>query len=1001
MNAQPKPKSAQAQGPEHVLVVFPGYYRQWATWIYQTLESRGHSVNMQRWDPPRDEPLERGLGDLLLSEGRVLLVLNEWFFELGPRPEGEWDGALRGFVAENRHRFAAVHLTDQPLPAATSVLRPAELYGIGEDEAVHRLLERLELPPGRPRPRPGALRFPGDPPPVWGAVPRRNHQFTGRDDLLNTLQHRLSDAVRDTAACAIVGMPGIGKTELAAEYAYRFRPQYDVVWWVPADTRSSLRERYSELAPRLGITAETGGPGERIRALRETLRTGEPYRRWLVVFDGWDDVEGAEQILPQGEGHVLITSRYRSWSQLVDQIEVPGFQRAESTGFLMRRASHLTAEEADRVSVEFEDLPLALVQAAALLGESGMPADEYLSMVRERPYHAMPHPDTPSEYPQSSLTSWSILINRLRREQPRTVELLALCSAFAPGRIPLGLVRQVPEAELPEQLRWIARDGSGWARAIDTLVNFCVLRRDVDERQNLSDDDRGGETVRMHRVVHSIISRLTADDNRDEYRRAVRRALARADPGNALDSRSWPRYAEIRAHLEPSGALDSRNPRVRETVVNCLRYCLRSGEYISGGQLADRVRRHWTGVVPGDDRLWMQLTSQQGAILRESGDFHRAYELDQALFEDLQSAAPVDEYSLNFARSALAADYRSLGRYQEALDEQLQCLEDAERILGPADFNTLVARDSVAFSLRFLGRYQDAYEVDKQVLRQREEVLRERAPATLHSGNSCALDLRLLGRFREAAARQEQGMRLHLQVLGSDHPQTLWARHHLALCRFRAGLDRSETAGQLAGLLERRRQVHGRAHFEALIIANDYGNFLREHGDLGESRDLLTEAESGFRELLGPAHPVATGLQSNVGLLLQAEGARNEAVALFKQAYSGLAVLLGEEHPWTLGCALNAAGGHNIIGDLDEAAELSRNTLSRARRVLGDDHPLTLSAQIALAADLRALRQRTEAGKLEEDALERLTRTMGAQHPHTLSARQRIRPHWNFEAYLG
>ncbi|MGW0015500.1 hypothetical protein ACWDVX_37850, partial [Streptomyces tendae] len=78
-----------------------------------------------------------------------------------------------------------------------------------------------------------------------------------------------------------------------------------------------------------------------------------------------------------------------------------------------------------------------------------------------------------------------------------------------------------------------------------------------------------------------------------------------------------------------------------------------------------------------------------------------------------------------------------------------------------------------------------------------------------------------------------------------------------------------------------------------------------------------------------------------------------------------------------------------------------RDTVRRAQRSLGGEHPLTLSCQVALAADLRAVREHEEAGKLEEDGLLGLTRTLGAQHPHTLSARQRTRPYWDFEPYLG
>ena len=70
---------------------------------------------------------------------------------------------------------------------------------------------------------------------------------------------------------------------------------------------------------------------------------------------------------------MLITSRDHGWRTVGDIVEVPVFRRAESTGYLMRRAPHITADEADEVAVEFQDLPLQMAHAAALLGELGSP----------------------------------------------------------------------------------------------------------------------------------------------------------------------------------------------------------------------------------------------------------------------------------------------------------------------------------------------------------------------------------------------------------------------------------------------------------------------------------------------------------------------------------------------------------------------------------------------------------------------------------------------------
>ncbi|MBT2439111.1 tetratricopeptide repeat protein [Streptomyces sp. ISL-36] len=990
--------------PEHVLVVFPGYHRPWATWINQRLEAQGVRATLQRWDPPREAPLEDSLGDLLLARGTVLLVLDDWFFQLGPRPAGEWNDVLRGFVAAQADRFAAVNLTNRSLLPATAVLEPVSLWGVGEEEAEVRLLHRLGIEPRRSGSRrvpPGApVRYPDTPPSVWGEVPRRNPTFTGRDDLLTELQQRLMDADRGNAACTLLGMSGIGKTQIAAEYAHRFSPDYDVIWWVNSDDRNVQRDRLGELAAELRLPSGNE-PGERIRAVREALRRGDPYARWLVIFDGWDDTDGAGVLLPQGPGHVLITSRNHGWGDHTDVLKVPSFDRAESTGYLMRRAPHITAPQADEVAAEFGDVPLPLVQAAAWLGESGMEVPEYLRMVRDGRLSTVDEPSSGDGFPNASLTSWSILINRLRRAQPQAIDVLSLCASFAPGRIPLGIIRAYPQAELPEDLRWMATDLPAWTRALDTLVNYSVLTRETRGPVTSVEIGPHQESVHMHRLVHDIVARLTDGDHRKAHRKAVRTLLAEADPGNPMDSRHWPRYAELLPHLEPSGALLSRNPRIQAAVLNCLRYCFRSGEFTAGAQLAERIRDNWSTFMDPLDQPMLELTTQQGNILRSFGRFREAYNLDLAQRERLSAASPPNELGSLLSGSAIASDLRYLGQYQESERLQRQVLVEAQRLLGDTEFSTLVARHNLGVVLRLLGRYREAYELDAESLARNENVLRTRHAHTLNSSNAVAHDLRLLGQYREALARQEANVRVHVQVLGPQHLQTLYARTQLALCRRREGGFQQDIGAMMATLLEQLEQVHGRTHYVTLSSLNNYANYLREHGDLDHARELIHEAEAGYRSLLGPAHPVATGVLANTGLVMQASGERADALAILEAALAGLTASLGPDHPWVLGCALNASAARNFNGRVGDAAELSRDTLRRARHALGNEHPLTLSCQVALATDLRGLREVEEAGKLEEDALLTLTRTLGAQHPHTLSARQRNRPYWDFEANLG
>ncbi|MFF6869120.1 FxSxx-COOH system tetratricopeptide repeat protein [Streptomyces sp. NPDC012450] len=984
-----------------VTVVFPGRQRPWAAWIAHRLETNGLSPVLLRWDPDHRMSLDEVLGDLLLFPGRVLLVLDESFFEPGLRPVGEWNDVLRGFVAAHADRFAAVTLTNRPLPPAAAVLEPVGIWGIDEEEAEARLLDRLGITPlvviHRPPPG-GPARHPETPPGIWGTVPQRNHRFTGRDDVLGALHERLMGSGHGDTACALVGAPGIGKTQIAAEYAHRFSSSYDVVWWVRSEDSRARRVRFGKLAAALELPVR-GGPDDWVTAVLEALRRGEPRSRWLVVFDGWDTVEDVDAMLPHGPGHVLITSRHHAWRKHTDVLEVPGFDRAESIGYLMRHAPQLTAVEADEVAAEVGDVPLPVVQAAAWLGDSGMTVPAYLDMVGERPPSGADESPTGDDSSPAFLASLPPLLDRLRPTEPRAVDLLVLCASFAPGRIPLGLIRACPEDRLPEDLRWTATDPAAWTRALDTLVGRSLLTR-----APADEDTPFGEAVHMRRHVHEAVSRLTDGAHREAHRETVRTLLAGADPGDPSDSRQWARYAALLPHLEPSGALRSTDPRVQATVLNCLRSCERGGDHATGLRFAGRVRESWSEFMDPVHGPMPALALLEGDLLRAAGRFREAHEKNLLAHARLEEADADDGPAGPAARGAVAGGLRRLGRYEDAYRLQQEVLDDVIRLDGADDAPVLAARHDIAATLRALGRYREAHEYDTATLTWRGDIAGPDHIATLASADSLTHDQRLLGLHGLALARQEEVAHRHARVLGARHPQTLDAEIQLALChRHSADRPHDEERASLASLLERAVDLHGPEHPVALRCRVHYADFLREHGDLDRAGELATEAESGYRALLGPAHPVSAGALVGTALVMGAAGERATALTVLESALTGLTTTLGHDHPWVLGCALDTAAARSAHGRLDEAVTLGRDTLRRARRVLGKEHPLTLSCQLSLAEDLSGLGSLTEsvnANALRAETLLALTRVYGAEHPRTVAAHRRERTPWGFEPYL-
>ncbi|WP_406473553.1 FxSxx-COOH system tetratricopeptide repeat protein [Streptomyces sp. NBC_01615] len=980
-----------------VTISFAGFNRAWAAWIGDRLERRGHRVVYQRWDSPAEVPLVDLLRDLRLAQGRILIIVSEWYFQLGPRTHDEWNSALREVVAPDPSRFAAVSVTNSPLPAATVALAAVELNNMGAEEAERRVLDRLDLP-ADPLPHTAegtrrGPRFPAAMPEVWGGVPRRNTRFTGREPLLNDAYHLLQGAESGAGVVTLHGMSGVGKTQLAAEYVYRFGSEYDVVWWVNAEKRVTYRRRLAELAPQLGLS--TGAEyGERLRAVRDSLRRGDPYARWLLILDGADEPDQIYDLVPNGPGHVLITSRNPEWSEHNSRLlEVPVYDRDESVAFIRRRAPRLSEPEADQLAEALEDLPLLLDQTAGWLNDSDLSVQEYIALLEGGIDQDVVK--ISADFPVAFQTAWSILLNKLRDTVPESVDLLRLCTFFAPGFIPVRLLKEMPHDELPEQIAGLLNDPLLWNKAINQLRQYSVVR--LESHETATDEiTSSGESLYLHRMVHQIVRKDMPDEDRREFIDVVRRALAAADPRRPTDTRLWNGYAEIVPHLKYADVLKSKDPAVQSLVFNCLRYMYISGEYRAGIKLGERALKAWrTTLGENHPRIW-ELTHHYANLLRAVGDYQRTETIERAAVDHLREQRGEQDLDYSRAVGGLAADLRGLARYGEALELSQQLLVTYRGLLGEQDSRTLGAQNNLAVSLRLLGRYGEALNADRQTMEARRLLLRARHPWTLNSENSYATDLRLLGRYTEATSIQTKNVRENRIVMGEDRPQTLDAEHNLALCRYRSG-DRAAAGPLLARVLERCERVLGEADPQTLRFATSTSCFAREHGDIDQARELGESVVARYEVMLAEGHPYIAGVRANHALVLRSVGERDHAHVLIEQSLADMTEAVGERHPWTLGCAINAAALRNLVGDPEGAAALSQQAVARATEALGRTHPLTLSARVALAADLRGLRDRQQAEKVEQEALADLAATLGEQHVHTISARSRNRPYWDFE----
>lgn len=183
-------------------------------------------------------------------------------------------------------------------------------------EEYEKLLRHLTHQPEIPEPEPGppktlpAKKFFSDLEPnkpstskSWNVPHARNKAFTGREEILSDLHADLKKRGKQ----ALYGLGGVGKTQIAVEYAYRHREEYTAVLWSFADSEQSVRGGFAAIAALLDLPEkESQEQSKIIDAVKNWL---EQNKGWLLVLDNADDPVLLRPFVPQGKGHVLLTSR--------------------------------------------------------------------------------------------------------------------------------------------------------------------------------------------------------------------------------------------------------------------------------------------------------------------------------------------------------------------------------------------------------------------------------------------------------------------------------------------------------------------------------------------------------------------------------------------------------------------------------------------------------------------------------------------------------------------
>ncbi|MFE6332068.1 FxSxx-COOH system tetratricopeptide repeat protein [Streptomyces sp. NPDC057806] len=861
----------------------------------------------------------------------------------------------------------------KPADRALTARLGQRLKGLGKRESGRARQQPATDATQEPEPpqqnRPESSRSPR----IWGNIPPRNPNFTGRVDLLERLSERLREGTTTVRSQAIHGMGGVGKTQLAIEYAYRHQSEYDVVWWVPAERPGQIGHALVELAQRLGlVTSAEASLAE--PAVREALRDGRPYSRWLLIFDNADSPDVVRDYFPTGGGGtILVTSRNRRWSVFNPSLEVDVFTREESKELLRRSGpDDLDDAEADRLADALGDLPLALEQAAAWRAEARMPASEYLRLFEDRRTELL-QVSPPPDYQLPVAAAWNVSLDHLETRNPTALRLLQLCSYFAPDPISRSIFSGLGGSTIDPALDRALNDPMRLAGAIREINRYSLAW--IDHRTN---------SIQMHRLVQAVLIHRMTPEEQNRMRNGAHTLLAAADPKGPHQAANWPRYAELYGHVIASHAIKSIQPSVRNLVRNVAQYLYHWGDHAMSLDFSERVWWAWQALFGEEDQQTLLMGWWLGFMYRTLGRFDEAARLMTQLREAYERTAPAEgEDTRMDALETIqleAAIRRVQGDFTAGAELDEMAYDRSRRAFGDDD-TTLGAAHNLGVSLRLVGEFQRALELDQHTYALKTRLYGRDRVQSLVTEGSIAIDVRETGDYAGARSLQEAVMDGFRSALGAENPATIEVMRHLSESYRKEGdhVGSLALASQAHGMFMR---CHDETHPQLLASALTLSVALRHNGDLEAARAQGVKASEGFRQRYGPHHPHTLSADADLAVTLRLLGQPEDSRRLDETALASLTDRLGADHPLALICAINLASDLAALGHREEACRKGEDALVLCRSTLGEDHPTTLACAGNLALDLISIGRQDEAIMLREDTLMRMERALDAPRLH-------------------
>ena len=793
-------------------------------------------------------------------------------------------------------------------------------------------------------------RSPSASPRLWNVPYPRNPFFTGQEVLLTQLAETLLTG-QPTALSqpqAVSGLGGIGKTQIAVEYAHRHRQNYQAIFWVRADTHEAIVSGYVTLAQNLNLPEKE--EKDQTVIVQAVLRWLSTHTGWLLILDNADDLPVLEGLLPlEHRGHLLITTRTQALGTLAHPLEVAIMPQDVGATLLLRRARLIAtnasleaASSADvtiarAISEELGGLPLALDQAGAYIEESRCSLARYQKLYRLQPSPLLKRRGGfKHDYPASVATTWSLSFKKVEQQNPMAAELLRCCAFVHPDTIPEELFT-AGAVHLGAGLQQMRRNLLAFDEAVRVLLAYSLIHRDP-----------ATATFSIHRLVQVVLIDAMPTRTRKLWRVRIMRALNEVFPEGAFEE--WTTCGRLLPHTLLSMAWIEYEP---------------------------------IPTTPAE----AHLLHKAGNYLRERGQYSEAEPLLVQAYMIHEQHSGTEHLDTASSLNNLALLYREQGKYEKAESLYRRVLAVYEQHWGAEHPDIAKSLSNLALLHERQGKYEQAASLYQRALTIQQKHSGAEHPDTAMSLNGLAVIYWQQSKYEEAEHLFQRALAIRELHLGAEHPDTAKSLYSLAALYWQQSkYEEAEPLFQRALAI---REMHlGAEHPDTAKSLIGLAILYRIQRKYKESEALFQRALAIQEHSLGAEHPDTAGSLEDLAILYQDQGMYEKAESLYLRALTIREQHLGAEHPNTARNLNNLAELYRHQNKYELAEPLHLRALAIWEQHLGTDHPDTAEALHGLAELYRQKGKYEQAEVFYQRALAIREQRLGLTHPETQNTRK-------------